>query len=105
MALQRRHKGLSRSHGPEGGIKMGSACGMTGDCGSHKRPNCDLGETYATRVSHYSFTTFAKNPLLSIRKPDELQICVCLSGACCCYASLSSVGICLGSLLLCLQHK
>lgn len=29
-ALQRRHKGLGRSDGPEGGIKMDSVCGMTG---------------------------------------------------------------------------
>lgn len=104
-ALQRTCKGLGGSDGPEVGIEMDSVCEMTRICGGHKRPNCDSDETYAIRASDYSFTTFTKNPSLSIRKPDELQICVCLSGACCCHASLSSVGIHLGSLLLCLQHK
>lgn len=104
-ALQRRHKGLGTSVGPEVGIEMDSVCAMTRACGGHKGPECDSGKIYAIRVSDYSSTTFTKNPSLSIRKPDELQICVCLSGACCCHASLSSVGIHLGSLLLCLQHK
>lgn len=85
-ALQRRHKGLGRSDGPKVVIKVDSVCEMTGVCGGHKGPNCDSGETYAIRVSDYIFTTSTKNPSLSIRKPDELQICVCLSGACCCRA-------------------
>lgn len=88
-ALQRRHKGLGRSEGPEVGIKMDSVCEITRVCGGHK----DLTMTQAKHMLPEFLIIVLQLLLKILHSPSGSQMSY--RSACACQVPAAAMPACL----------
>lgn len=88
-ALQRRHKGLGRSDGPEVGIKVDSVCEMTKICGGRK----DITVTRAKHMLSEFLIIVLQLVLKILHSPSGSQMSY--RNACACQVPAAAMPACL----------